>query len=149
MSDPGLFASFKKKRPSLPIHVSTQANITNCAAARFWEDMGAQRLVLSRELSLDEIREIRQKTSVGIEVFVHGSICISYSGRCYISSFLASRSANTGECTNSCRWNYALMERKAPGRVFPCFGGQPRHLSHEFKRPLHAASPVLFLRVQE
>ena len=121
VSDPGLFTSFRKKSPSLPLHVSTQANITNYASARFWEDLGANRLVLSRELSLDEIREIRQKTSVGLEVFVHGSICISYSGRCYISSFLASRSANTGECTNSCRWNYALMEEKRRGEYLPVF----------------------------
>lgn len=77
--------------------------------------------MLSRELSLDEIGEIRQKTSVELEVFVHGSICISYSGRCYISSFLASRGANTGECTNSCRWNYALVEEKRRGEYFPVF----------------------------
>ncbi|MBF0559519.1 MAG: U32 family peptidase, partial [Nitrospirae bacterium] len=121
VSDPGLFTLFKKKAPSLPLHVSTQANITNYAAARFWEDLGATRLVLSRELSLEEIREIRQKTSVELEVFVHGSICISYSGRCYISSFLANRGANTGECTNSCRWNYALVEEKRPGQYFPVF----------------------------
>ncbi|MGD0282292.1 MAG: U32 family peptidase [Dissulfurispiraceae bacterium] len=119
VSDPGLFALFRKMAPLIPLHVSTQANITNAAAARFWEDCGAKRLVLSRELSLDEIEEIRQKTSVELEVFVHGSICISYSGRCYISSFLAARGANTGECTNSCRWNYALVEEKRPGEYFP------------------------------
>ena len=121
LSDPGLFALIKKKAPNIPLHISTQANITNVAAARFWEDSGARRLVLSRELSLDEIGEIRQKTSVELEVFVHGSICISYSGRCYISSFLASRGANTGECTNSCRWNYALVEEKRRGEYFPVF----------------------------
>ena len=121
VSDPGLFVLVKKKAPNIPLHISTQANITNVAAARFWEDSGARRLVLSRELSLDEIGEIRQKTSVELEVFVHGSICISYSGRCYISSFLASRGANTGECTNSCRWNYALVEEKRRGEYFPVF----------------------------
>ena len=121
VSDPGLFALARKKAPGMPLHISTQANITNVAAARFWEDSGAERLVLSRELSLDEIGEIRQKTSVELEVFVHGSICISYSGRCYISSFLASRGANTGECTNSCRWNYALVEEKRRGEYFPVF----------------------------
>ena len=121
VSDPGLLALVKKKAPNMPVHISTQANITNVAAAVFWEDSGAKRLVLSRELSLDEIGEIRQKTKVELEVFVHGSICISYSGRCYISSFLASRSANTGECTNSCRWNYALVEEKRPGEYFPVF----------------------------
>ncbi len=121
VSDPGLFVLVKKKAPNLPLHISTQANITNVAAARFWEDSGARRLVLSRELSLDEIGEIRKKTSIELEIFVHGSICISYSGRCYISSFLASRGANTGECTNSCRWNYALVEEKRHGEYFPVF----------------------------
>lgn len=121
VSDPGLFTLFKKRAPSLQLHVSTQANITNYASALFWEDLGAKRLVLSRELSVDEISGIRRKTSVEIEVFVHGSICISYSGRCYISSFLASRGANTGECTNSCRWNYALVEEKRKGEYFPVF----------------------------
>src|SRR5271169_5765318 len=121
VSDPGIFALFKKMAPAIPLHVSTQANITNAAAARFWEDCGAKRLVLSRELSLEEIGEIRKKVSIELEVFVHGSICISYSGRCYISSFLAHRGANTGECTNSCRWNYALLEEKRPGEYFPVF----------------------------
>ncbi len=121
VSDPGVFALFRKRAPHLHLHVSTQANITNAAAARFWEDAGASRLILSRELNIDEIREIRSATSVELEVFVHGSICISYSGRCYISSFLASRSANTGECTNSCRWTYSLMEEKRPGQYLPVF----------------------------
>lgn len=121
VSDPGLFSLFRKEASAIPLHISTQANITNVAAARFWEDIGAKRLVLSRELSLEEIAEIRQKTSIELEVFVHGSICISYSGRCYISSFLASRGANTGECTNSCRWNYALVEEKRQGDYFPVF----------------------------
>ncbi|GMT48430.1 MAG: peptidase U32 [bacterium] len=121
LSDPGLFMMFKKKASEIEIHISTQANITNVESALFWEGIGAGRLVLSRELSVDEIREIRRKTSVGLEVFVHGSMCISYSGRCYISSFLASRSANMGQCTNSCRWNYALMEEKRDGEFFPVF----------------------------
>ncbi|VAX31373.1 Uncharacterized protease large subunit YrrO [hydrothermal vent metagenome] len=121
LSDPGLFMMFKKKTPEIEIHISTQANITNIESALFWEGMGAGRLVLSRELSVGEIKEIRRKTSVGLEVFVHGSMCISYSGRCYISSFLASRSANMGQCTNSCRWNYVLMEEKRDGEYFPVF----------------------------
>jgi len=119
LSDPGLFMMLREKAPALNLHVSTQANITNSESAGFWEKLGAKRLVLSRELSLDEIREIRRKTSVELETFVHGSICISYSGRCYISSFLASRSANRGQCTNSCRWRYALAEEKRPGEYFP------------------------------
>jgi len=121
LSDPGLFNMFKTYVPQIDIHISTQANITNAESAKFWEGLGAKRLVLSRELSIDEIKEIRRQTNIELEVFVHGSICISYSGRCYISSFLASRGANTGECTNSCRWNYTLMEEKRQGEYFPVF----------------------------
>jgi len=121
VSDPGLFSMFRKRAPEINVHVSTQANITNAESARFWQDLGAKRLVLSRELSIGEIKEIRDKTEIELEVFVHGSICISYSGRCYISSFLVSRSANRGECTNSCRWNYTLMEEKRKGEHFPVF----------------------------
>jgi putative protease len=121
VSDPGIFATFRKRAPELDLHVSTQANVTNAESARFWEGLGARRIVLSRELSIDEIGAIRKRTDAELEVFVHGSICISYSGRCYISSFLAERSANTGECTNSCRWNYALAEEKRPGEYFPVF----------------------------
>ncbi len=121
LSDPGVFSLCRKRAPAVNIHISTQANITNAEAARFWQDQGAKRLILSRELSVDEIRQIREKVSVELEVFVHGSVCLSYSGRCYISSFLASRSANTGECTNSCRWRYSLMEEKRPGEHYPVF----------------------------
>jgi len=121
LSDPGLFNMFKTNAPEIDLHISTQANITNAESAKFWEGLGAKRLVLSRELSIDEIKEIRRQTNIELEVFVHGSICISYSGRCYISSFLASRGANTGECTNSCRWNYTLMEEKRQGEYFPVF----------------------------
>ncbi len=121
LSDPGVFMMIKKALPETDIHISTQANITNNETALFWEGLGAKRVVLSRELSLDEIRDIRQKTTLELEAFVHGSICISYSGRCYISSFLAGRSANTGECTNSCRWEYTLMEAKRPGEYFPVY----------------------------
>ncbi|MBI5103208.1 MAG: U32 family peptidase [Nitrospirae bacterium] len=121
VSDPGVFAMFRENAPEIDIHISTQANITNLEAVRFWRNMGAKRLVLSRELSLGEIKEIRGQGGIELETFVHGSICISYSGRCYISSFLASRPANLGECTNSCRWNYSLMEQKRPGEYMPVF----------------------------
>jgi len=121
VSDPGLFSLFRKRLSDLPVHVSTQANITNRESALFWQDMGASRIVLARELSLDEIREIRDAVSIEIEVFVHGSLCLSYSGRCYLSSYLAHRGANRGECTNSCRWNYTLMEAKRPGEYLPVF----------------------------
>ncbi|RJQ52405.1 MAG: U32 family peptidase [Nitrospiraceae bacterium] len=121
VSDPGVFAMASETVPEIPIHVSTQANITNYRAARFWEKMGAKRLVLSRELMIEEIKEIRDRVSLELECFVHGAICISYSGRCYISSFLANRSGNRGECTNSCRWNYALMEETREGQYFPVY----------------------------
>jgi putative protease len=119
ISDPGIFMMFREKAPGIDIHVSTQANITNVESARFWEKMGARRLILSRELSVEEIREIAEGTDIELEAFVHGSVCLSYSGKCYLSSFMASRGANTGECTNSCRWKYALMEEKRPGQYFP------------------------------
>ena len=121
LSDPGVFMTCRKRTPETDIHISTQANITNREAARFWQDLGAKRIILARELSLDEIRQIREAVTLELEAFVHGSICLSYSGRCYISSFLASRSANTGACTNSCRWNYRLMEEKRPGEYLPVF----------------------------
>lgn len=119
VSDPGVMRLSREIAPNLPIHISTQANITNWMSARFWQDMGAARIVLARELTLPEIKEIRDNTTIELEAFVHGSICISYSGRCYLSSFMADRSANRGECTNSCRWNYYLVEEKRPGEYFP------------------------------
>lgn len=121
ISDPGVFEMASELTPGIPIHVSTQANITNYTAARFWERLGAKRLVLSRELSIEEIREIRDRVSLELECFVHGSMCISYSGRCYMSSFLNNRSGNRGECTNTCRWNYRLMEESRPGEYFPVY----------------------------
>ncbi len=121
LSDPGIFALFRERAPEIDVHISTQANVTNARAAEFWQRLGAKRIVLSRELTIGEIREIRKETDLELEVFVHGSICLSYSGRCYISSFLASRSANRGECTNSCRWNYVLMEEKRQGEYFPVY----------------------------
>ncbi len=121
VSDLGVFEIVSAEFPGLPVHVSTQANITNYSTAKFWEKAGAKRLVLSRELTIDEIKEIRDHVSLELECFVHGAICISYSGRCYISSFLTNRSANRGECTNSCRWNYALMEEKRPGVYRPVY----------------------------
>ncbi len=121
MSDPGAVELALEIAPSIPIHISTQANITNYRAARFWEKLGAKRLVLARELSIDEIKEIRDNVSIELECFVHGAICISYSGRCYISSFLTNRSGNLGECTNSCRWNYTLMEEMRPEQRHPVY----------------------------
>lgn len=121
VSDSGVFDTVSEMLPDIPVHISTQANITNYCSAKFWEKLGAKRLILSRELTIDEIKEIRDHVSIELECFVHGAICISYSGRCYISSFLANRSGNLGECTNSCRWNYTLMEEKREGQYFPVY----------------------------
>lgn len=121
VSDMGVFGLVKKEAPHLSIHISTQANITNTESAMFWERLGAQRLVLARELSVDEIARIRKKVGLELECFVHGSVCISYSGRCYMSAFMANRSANTGECAHPCRWNYTLVEEKRPGVYFPVY----------------------------
>ncbi|MBI5740572.1 MAG: U32 family peptidase [Nitrospirae bacterium] len=121
VSDAGVFEMAAETVPEIPVHVSTQANITNYRAAKFWEKLGAKRLVLSRELTLEEIKAIRDHVSLELECFVHGAICISYSGRCYISSFLANRQGNRGECANSCRWNYTLMEETRKGQHFPVY----------------------------
>ena len=121
ISDPGIFDLASELAPDIPVHISTQANITNYRSARFWEKMGAKRLVLARELSLDEIRKIRDSVDIELECFVHGAICISYAGRCYISSYLTNRSGNRGECTNSCRWNYILMEEQRPGKYMSVY----------------------------
>ena len=121
ISDPGVFDMASKILPDTPVHVSTQANITNYRSAAFWEKLGAKRLILSRELTIGEIRQIRDYVSIELECFVHGSICISYSGRCYMSSFLANRSGNLGECTNSCRWSFTLMEETRKREYFPVY----------------------------
>lgn len=115
VSDPGVVELVKRLHPDLPIHLSTQANTTNWAAARFWEEQGVARIVLARELSLDEIKEIRERVGVELEIFVHGAMCIAYSGRCLLSNYLTGRDANRGDCAQSCRWRYALMEEKRPG----------------------------------
>lgn len=112
VSDPGVFEMAAELLPDSDLHISTQANITNAASAKFWKRMGAARIVLAREVSIEEIRQIRDAVDIEIEAFVHGSICMAYSGRCYISSFMTNRSANDGECANSCRWNYTLVEKK-------------------------------------
>ncbi|QGG46725.1 U32 family peptidase C-terminal domain-containing protein [Heliorestis convoluta] len=119
VSDPGVFAIARRTVPNMPIHISTQANVTNVEAARFWSDLGAERIVLARELSLQEIREIQEEVDVELEVFIHGAMCMSYSGRCLISDYLTGRKANQGECTQACRWKYALQEEQRPGMYMP------------------------------
>lgn len=122
LSDPGLISLVKEYLPLLPLHLSTQANTVNWRSASFWQRQGFQRLILARELSYAEIREIRNRTTVGLEVFAHGSLCLSYSGRCYLSSYLTGRDANQGDCAHACRWKYHLMEEKRPGEYFPVQG---------------------------
>ncbi len=123
ISDPGVFLIAKRVLPETDIHISTQANNTNYGTYRFWYDLGAKRVVSARELSLEEIRQIRRNIpkDMEIESFIHGSMCISYSGRCLLSNFLTGRDANQGSCTHPCRWNYSLMEESRPGEYFPVF----------------------------
>ncbi|WP_416274559.1 tRNA 5-hydroxyuridine modification protein YegQ [Lamprobacter sp.] len=109
MSDPGLILLVRERWPEVAIHLSVQANTTNSAAVRFWQQQGIRRVILSRELSLDEIAEIRQACpDMELEVFVHGALCIAYSGRCLLSGYLNHRDANQGSCTNACRWSYRV-----------------------------------------
>jgi putative protease len=121
ISDPGVFMIAKEVLPDMEIHISTQANNTNYNTFLFWQRLGARRVVTARELSLAEIKEIRARIpeDFEIETFVHGAMCISYSGRCLLSAFMAGRDANQGACTHPCRWKYALMEEKRPGEYFP------------------------------
>lgn len=119
VADLGVFSMAKRYAPGVELHVSTQANSTNWAAVNAWAELGASRVVLARELSMHEISEIRRRCPVELEMFVHGAMCISYSGRCLMSNYLAERDANRGSCAQPCRWNYALMEEKRPGQYFP------------------------------
>ena len=111
MADPGLIMLVREKWPEVPIHLSVQANTTNFMAVKFWQKMGVERIILSRELSLDEIEKIRQECpDMELEVFVHGALCIAYSGRCLLSGYFNRRDPNQGTCTNACRWNYKTMD---------------------------------------
>ncbi|MCL2462552.1 MAG: U32 family peptidase [Defluviitaleaceae bacterium] len=120
ISDPGVFAIAREAAPELELHVSTQANCANSRAVEFWRGQGAKRVILARELSLAEIAEIGVKTTgVCLEAFVHGAMCVSYSGRCLLSSYMTGRSANRGECAHPCRYRYVLEEEKRPGMYMP------------------------------
>ena len=145
MADPGLIMLVRERWPELPVHLSVQANTTNAAAVRFWQSVGVKRIILSRELSLEEIEDIRQACpDIELEVFVHGALCIAYSGRCLLSGYFNHRDANQGSCTNACRWEYRvgaspsvevaepsrhpeadephyLEERERPGELMPIF----------------------------
>ena len=119
VADLGVFNIARQVAPNLHIHISTQANNTNWASVQAWQAMGASRVVLARELSIHEIEEIREKCDVELEMFVHGAMCISYSGRCLMSNYFTGRDANRGSCAQSCRWKYNLVEEKRPGEYFP------------------------------
>ncbi|MBR5868300.1 MAG: U32 family peptidase [Clostridia bacterium] len=121
ISDIGVISAVKAAEPRLEVHLSTQANCQNYMAARVYHDLGVKRIVLARELTLPEIAEIRAKTpaDLDLEAFIHGAMCMAYSGRCLISSYLSGRSGNRGECAQPCRWNFSLMEEKRPGEYFP------------------------------
>ena len=149
MADPGLIMMVRDKWPDVPVHLSVQANAINWADVKFWERMGLTRVILSRELSLDEVSEIRQRCpEMELEVFVHGALCVAYSGRCLLSGYFNHRDSNQGTCTNSCRWNYKITnaEENACGDVLPldmaqimeqaqtlpsAMGNMPRHPAAE------------------
>ena len=121
ISDLGVFAVAREAVPNMEIHISTQANNTNFESAKMWYQLGARRVVVARELSLGEIKEIREKIpeDMDIEAFVHGAMCISYSGRCLLSNYMAGRDANKGACAHPCRWKYHLVEESRPGEYMP------------------------------
>lgn len=123
ISDPGVFAIAKRILADAEIHISTQANNTNYETYRFWHGLGAKRVVTARELSLEEIKEIRERIpeDMEIESFVHGAMCISYSGRCLLSNFMSGRDANRGACTHPCRWKYSIVEEKRPGEYMQVY----------------------------
>jgi len=119
VADPAIFMAARELMRDVPIHISTQTNTTNYATAQFWHHLGANRIIAARELSLQEIQEIASRGQLAVEAFVHGAMCISYSGRCLLSSFLANRDSNRGRCAHPCRWNYAVVEEKRPGQYLP------------------------------
>lgn len=119
VSDPGIFRVARRVIPDMDIHISTQANCTNSESAVFWREQGAKRVILARELAINEIAEIRKKTGVELEIFIHGAMCMSYSGRCLLSNYLTGRDANRGQCTQPCRWGYSLVVENRPDRYFP------------------------------
>lgn len=120
IADPGIFSLARQIVPDLPVHISTQANVTNWASAKFWHDVGAKRVVMAREVSLKDVKAIHDKVPVELEGFVHGAMCISYSGRCLLSNyFTENRDSNRGQCVQCCRFKYNVVEEKRPGQYFP------------------------------
>ncbi len=123
IADPGIFMKARRICPEIDIHVSTQANNTNYETYLFWRDLGAKRVVAARELSMNEIKEIKERIpdDLEMECFIHGAMCISYSGRCLLSNYFTGRDANHGACTHPCRWKYAVVEEKRPGEYLPVY----------------------------
>ena len=131
MADPGLIAMVRERWPEMQVHLSVQANTVNYAAVKFWQSLGLSRIILSRELSLDEIEEIRQQCpDIELEVFIHGALCIAYSGRCLLSGYFNHRDANQGTCTNSCRWDYKMDNAEEGGT------GDIQKISFDFDKAL-------------
>lgn len=120
ISDPGIF-SLAKEHTNIDLHISTQASVTNSFTVKFWHDMGAKRVILARELSFEEIKEVKKNApeDMEIECFIHGAMCISYSGRCLLSNYMTGRDANRGDCAQSCRWKYSIQEETRPGEYYP------------------------------
>ncbi len=123
VSDPGVFTIVRSMAPDMEIHISTQANNTNYLSAKFWYELGAKRVVVARELSFEEISEMAALTpaDLDIEAFIHGAMCISYSGRCLLSNYMTGRDSNKGACSHPCRWKYSLVEEKRPGEYYPVY----------------------------
>ena len=130
ISDPGILSLAREIMPNIPIHLSTQANNTNWRSAKFWHEQGVSRIILARELSLREISEIRAKVpdTLELEAFVHGAMCISYSGRCLLSNVFTGRDANRGQCAHPCRWKYSIVEEKRPGEYYPVLEDERGHI---------------------
>ncbi len=145
MADPGLMMMIRETWPEMPIHLSVQANTVNHAAVRFWRSIGVTRVILSRELSLDEVAEIRQECpDTELEVFVHGALCIAYSGRCLLSGYFNHRDPNQGTCTNSCRWDYTLTPTRTDGSGDAHAAGKPVGMPVQAAGGCGSASPLRF-----
>ncbi len=137
MADPGLIAMVRERWPEVPVHLSVQANTVNYAAVKFWQSLGLTRVILSRELSLDEIEEIRQQCpDMELEVFVHGALCMAYSGRCLLSGYFNHRDANQGTCTNSCRWDYKVENAGENGSGDFQLLSSPKKIDFDFDKAL-------------
>lgn len=119
VADLGIFLLAKRVAPGLELHVSTQANTTNYLTTEFWKEQGATRVVVAREVSIADIKTMKEAANIEIEAFVHGAMCISYSGRCLLSNYFTTRDANRGQCTQACRWKYSLVEENRPGEYYP------------------------------